>query len=406
MPSLCRRAELLTLQIIVFTLPLAFFPWSTQVFEMPKFVVFIAITVVFCMLAFVVHSSRQPLSSVRILATLFLLSASMSVFVGMNTQTSLFGSVDRHMGFVTFLGYGVLALSVARLRMTEREQVRTFIVPMILIGCIEAFIACVQYVRPEFPFPFLNVAELGGRSFGTFGHPNFLGSFLIVPFIFCLTQWLSSRKHSLLFVSAMMLLAVGIVVTGSRAALLGITAGTAMIVVLHRHDPQLRRKLLTVILLLAALVLLTVTRRGSGGSDSMSIRILVWSAVPRAIVAHPIFGVGFDNFWSAFKPVEPASLAERFPATVIDRSHNIELDLLVETGIAGFASALALAVAVVRSACRRSFTLMRTAYAATILGLIVAWQFGFPTITDGAFFSVCLGLLMAQPSKSSPVPRA
>ena len=169
-----------------------------------------------------------------------------------------------------------------------------------------ALLALVQLV-PACPFHGLVPS---GRAIGTIGSPPFLGCMLALALPVG-GAW------------AMPVIVIALLATRSKAAILGAMAGLAV----RRKVPAWA---------LAAGALVTIIALNRGASDTH--RIYIWSIAWKAFLAHPLLGVGTDNFADAFITLRNAtwlSLGERGALSAAENGHNLILNVLATGGILG-----------------------------------------------------------------------
>jgi O-antigen ligase len=171
------------------------------------------------------------------------------------------------------------------------------------------------------------------------GDPNHLGIMLVVPLLGLLPVYLRlGRRHRLRNQLAAVLAFLLIVelATLSRSGLLGLGAGVLVLALPYRRK-WLSRELL--VPLAASLVLVgmvvvsrlnffeTVIRsRFKTGGTSTSAHFGVYDFVPNVLSAHPLFGLGFNNFSVYYELV--TGKTNWGP-------HSFYVALLVETGLVG-----------------------------------------------------------------------
>lgn len=178
------------------------------------------------------------------------------------------------------------------------------------------------------------------RAYGTFPHPNIFGGFLAVAVV----MWVSLRRQISLMIFWTMAgaLAVGLVLTGSRSAMLGL--GIAFAVMTFRQRSVRFRSALAVALLAAALVgvfaapNVALMLRGGGSMEERSIdeRREQYADYEHVLSStNLLIGHGVGNY--------VFTLAEVFP----DREwwqyqpiHNVPLLVFAEIGVLGFVMAV------------------------------------------------------------------
>jgi len=203
------------------------------------------------------------------------------------------------------------------------------------------------------PDPFIWRGAFTPRVFSTFGNPNFFGNFLVLIFPVLVSQFLKTRRFSVLLLIGMLLW--NLVSTGTKGAWLGFTAASLFLAgayfwffdrdTLSRHARSL----------VAAGVLAGLTAVGGvvyklkqdPQLTSMNFRLHTWEATWEMISTQPLMGTGIWSFWTIYP-------AFRHPAIFhIEGKHNTEtdhsedewLEVLFDEGILGFGIFLWLIVA-------------------------------------------------------------
>lgn len=261
-----------------------------------------------------------------------------------------------------------------------------------------------------------------GLELHSIGHSNHTATYLCTVFgvgAACLTgSWRQlSLAPRLAMAAALTLLAVAIVATGSRVAVLCLPVLAVLAVV-----PSLRKSwkpFLAVLVLLgvAATALIAadpwVLRKHARNVESQNVlayRDLLWE---RAVVtwrAHPFFGVGMDNFsrvsterYRAWTEAEGRTWdpARDFPAP---HAHSLYFDTLAERGLLGVAAMLLLFLAWLASLARgysqlsedddqRRWTCAALALATTLFIGLVNTTFHNE---QGAIAMLCLGAWLSR----------
>src|SRR3569832_2236110 len=171
--------------------------------------------------------------------------------------------------------------------------------------------------------PFVWRGAFGPRVFSTYGNPNCYGDFLVIIFPILLTQFLKTRRWSL--VPLMIMLLINLIATETTGAMLGFAlvcvlfAGAALFY-FAEHSRPYRSKILGAALF-GALALVGVTAKNlQTHIVSVNFRLFTWEATWDMIRTHPIVGSGVG----AFPPLYPAF---RRPAIFhIEGKHNTETD--------------------------------------------------------------------------------
>ncbi len=186
------------------------------------------------------------------------------------------------------------------------------------------------------------------RVGGTLGHPNFLGAYLTSLLPVALAVSLSSIKLSrrLLAFAGLILGSLVLVLSFSRSAWL--TTATAFAIMLTRLFFQTKKNssaglFLALVVLVGGMVLaplgpLIKARLGEDDRGSSSSRIPQWQMGFTMLKAHPILGVGLNNY---------SVVSQNYETYVVDpnnkgrvflyngRLHNFMLAVAAEVGIVG-----------------------------------------------------------------------
>lgn len=193
-------------------------------------------------------------------------------------------------------------------------------------------------------------ADAVTRLSGMAPHPNALALVLDrVAVLGILAGVLYRERLRRVWLMPSVLLALVVVLTFSRGAVLGIAVGILIILVLvraHRIAIAIAGASITGVIGMA----LTAPERTLSflGGGSGSLRLELWESSVRMIRDHPLTGVGPDQFLYQYVPryVTPEAWPERFTS----HPHNLVLDTWLSIGIIGVAVIVLLAALVFRNA--------------------------------------------------------
>ncbi|MDD5055043.1 MAG: O-antigen ligase family protein [Candidatus Peribacteraceae bacterium] len=266
------------------------------------------------------------------------------------------------------------------------------------------------------------------------GHPNFLGQLLTLTLPVSIALLIVERQQWRLLSGVLMFIqCAGLLLTGSRAALLGTLVGCGLIAfVLFRSSGKARVWLLTsvgavliIVFIANALPSNTVVRsipllhrltlsvdssNGHTTTQSFSVRSHLWGMAIEAIRERPIFGYGQGGVTSTLEQhFRPELLTlERYDA-IPDHVHNDLLERLLAGGIIGLLAWIVFAFFVLRS----GITAYHTTRNPLVLGLLcalvghgVALLFGFPTIVDLAMTAAFAAILLQSGGHSRQMQSA
>ncbi|MBI3565140.1 MAG: O-antigen ligase family protein [Elusimicrobia bacterium] len=171
--------------------------------------------------------------------------------------------------------------------------------------------------------PFVWRGAFGPRVFSTYGNPNFYGDFLVIIFPILLTQFLKSRRWSLVPLMAMLL--VNLMATGTKGAWLGfamvcVLFGVVSLAYFKSVTKEWRNKILGVAAA-GAIGLVGYTAKDlQTRIVSINFRLFTWEATWEMIRTQPLLGSGVGSF----PPLYPAF--RRPPIFHIEGKHNTETD--------------------------------------------------------------------------------
>jgi O-antigen ligase len=263
---------------------------------------------------------RNLPSSLALLSALMLLAVLLVVWVGVKAATQ----VDHGVAVFRLLAWS-----------------------WVVAGMLSVCVGVVQVFAPNWADGhWLAVSALPGRATGNLRQPNHLGSLLLWALVGLVTllDLTATPRRRLLNCGAGLTglcLVLGIVLSASRTAALGLLVLAAWGLLDARLSARARAVLLTTPLLYALIWLgLTQwadatghafggTARFSAQGDISSSRFGVWANALTLVVQQPWVGVGWGNFnfsWSL------TPFPNR-PVAFFDHAHNLVLQLAVELGV-------------------------------------------------------------------------
>jgi O-antigen ligase len=201
----------------------------------------------------------------------------------------------------------------------------------------------------------------GPRIAGTLGNPNFAGGFFVL--LLPVTVWSgwrdSKRWGRALGAGAATLVAVGLLLSASKAAVLGLGAelavGAHLLFWSDAASPLRRRTMLMLVAVtlsalfvgwgaLSALSRQRLLQGWKPGSESVEFRRQTWGGALLAVKERPLLGWGPGNFSVVYPghrlPQATAGLAQR--SYEVSDAENWIIQTLVESGLLGLAALLGL----------------------------------------------------------------
>ncbi len=340
---------LLIVCAVAFTIPLTIAPWASNAFELPKVVVLRGLVLLLAALCVSrglangrsgLTQARQWLRHPLLLAVCsYALALVASTLLSTDLRVSLWGSYERQQGLLTLLAYLVLffcAITGLRTRQHIDLLWRALVwasAPVVLYGFLQAH-------RLD---PLAWQSDAASPVLATVGRSNFLGTYLVLIIPLTWGQLVVARARAgLLLLCASQLICLAL--THARGAWLGLVVAAAVAALLWTWTSGRRRVtwwilgtcLLVVVLisLLGAWQPLADLVNADGGS--VRARLTIWQAVLPLLQARPWFGYGPETLRTVFIPVYPPQLVYyQGRQAVVDRAHNLWLDLGLSSGLAG-----------------------------------------------------------------------
>ncbi len=238
---------------------------------------------------------------------------------------------------------------------------RAFHLSLVAAGALSACIAMVQIFWPEWSgSQWVAGTAGGGRAVGNVRQANQLSSLLLFAAA-SLATWVALRRlrRSVAW-GLMTVLVVGMVLSGSRAGMVGVAVLALWGVVDRRLDAGARRLLVSTPMLYGAawatvamcasyglIDFGSVDRLSTAGGESSDTRLSIWRNTLSLIAANPWRGVGFGEFNFALMLTPLATPLAESPV----HAHNLPLQLFVELGVPlGLAILVLLGMALFRGA--------------------------------------------------------
>jgi O-antigen ligase len=281
------------------------------------------------------------------LMMLTLVSLALSTALSPNPALSFYGAHWRQYGALTQAAVVIFAWALAA--QTQRIGAGVVLRTVSAAGALTALYGIAQYLGwdPILPAAAYHIGEgiwTIVRPPSTLGYVSYFATWLL--FVFFLSLALPGHLAKACAVLAL----IAMLLTGTRAAFLGLAAGAAVWSGMRLRPPHaptrraLRRAATFTGAALLAVLLLYLSAAGQpmrsrarwfaedpwGGA-----RPLLWRDSLRMGLARPLAGHGPETFTAAFPRYESAALARAYPDFAHESPHNIFLDALVGQGIAG-----------------------------------------------------------------------
>ena len=323
------------------------------------------------------------------------------------------------------------ALYLVATQVLDRRSATWTLVALFAAGALQAVLGSYQFINQAGPEAFI-IQERFMRAYGTFGQPNPYAGYLgyLFPVAASLTlsafdRWRRGRERINLALAAACsamtgALLMGIIMSWSRGAWLGVVAGSFVVIALRSRR--------SAILAVGALIVLTLSLAafgtgwmpgiianrvddlGSyiGGPDparteitdanfAVLERLAHWRAGQRMFADHPWLGVGIGNYGTAY-----GDYALPHWYLPLGHAHNAFINFLAEVGVIGFAAFIFFWLGIAWLAGRAAAS--GDGYAAALgIGILGAWAYlSVHSLFDNLFvqhmqlqLALLLGILFA-----------
>ncbi|TRZ50656.1 O-antigen ligase domain-containing protein, partial [bacterium] len=365
---------------LFFVTPLILWPFTSEVFEFNKmmfvYLITILIASVWGIKSIVNKKFEIAKTPLDVPILLFLASQIISTIISINPHTSLWGYYSRfHGGLMSTVSYITLYYALVTHFQNETKAIKNLLTAILSSAAIISFYAILEHFGID---KNIWVQDVQNRVFSTLGQPNWLSAFLIALLPISLFRAVNdnSAHQRLQNIGLSLLFLIAIIFTKSQSGI----AATAVVLLLffiiitvQRHKSWLLLSLLPLFALVLIFkggtvrqtfsslnkinpfysnTLAIVTQENKtriGGSDSMTIRRIVWEGAIKLGLTHPFFGTGVETFGYSYYWVRPAVHNLTSESDFLyNKAHNEYLNFFATTGFVGLATYLFLIFSVIR----------------------------------------------------------
>ena len=344
------------------------------------------------------------------LAILFFGSLALSLAFSPMRDISAFGSNWRRFGVIPQIAILLFAgwLSV------QAHRILPILRVIVAAGAITAIYGIAQYFGfdPFLPASAYHVGEGAWtivRPPSTLGYASYFATWLL--FVIFLSLAMPGR----IWKCAAAVAAIAMVLTGTRAAILGLAAGAAVWFFWRGWRISRRTTAIAAAVLIAGAIFyysppgwqMRSRTRWFVEDPWGGPRPLLWRDSLRMAAARPFTGHGPETFMAVFPRYQSRELARAYPDFAHESPHNIFLDALVSQGIPGMLLLAAFCAAAFRAAwrARDKHPTVAAALAAALAAGIVAQQFTAFTIPTAVIFFATAALACGLESNSGTAVR-
>lgn len=360
---------------------------------------------------------------------IFLGSQIISTIISIDQRTSIFGYYSRfNGGLMSTIAFIILYYALAS--NMDKEKVTKLIKITLISGSIVAVWGILEHfgVSPSCVLVAGKfddacwVQDVRTRVFATLGQPNWLAAFLIplVPLTYDFLLKAKDKKKQIIWAALSIIFFLCILFTKSRSGLLGLAAADAIFwigTLAVNFKKKTFKKILTIFIAIH-LIFATgaiffgtevtpsvgellnkkqVTKSvdtSEGGTESGSIRQIVWKGAVNIWKAYPVFGTGVETFgysyWQ-FRPVEHNFTSEW--NYLYNKAHNEYLNFAANTGTIGLVAYLIVVVTIIYIL-RKNYALL-----GGFISILITNFFGFSVVVISLLTFTFPALALALESK-------
>ena len=318
------------------------------------------------------------------------------------------GSDWRRFGAVAQIAILILAAAIAATAARDAGIRELFLRSLCISGSVAALYGIAQYFGWD---PFLPGSDYHAgegifrivRPPGTLGHSDYFGAFLLWPLLAGLgtASMDSSRLWKYLGTTTAGLASVAILLSGSRAAVIGAICGLGCLMFLSRPAVRVVAVTLAAVVIVSGAIYfspagarLRARLYWIGDERPGGARLLLWRDSLSMAGAQPIRGFGPENFTAEFPKYQSLELSRAYPDFYHESPHNIVLDALTSEGIAGVLVLAGLIGVGLLAGIRRHQAVLVSA----LVAAVVAHQFSVLTAPTAFCLLAAIGLLAAESS--------
>lgn len=407
--------------ILFFITPLLLWPFTTEVFEFNKMIfVYLMTTIIttgWLVNIFKIKKLELVRTPLDLPLLLFFLSQLASTILSINPHTSLWGYYSRfHGGLMSTISY--ILLYYAFVNNFKNNPVAVFKIIKTILAT--AVLTSIYAVAEHFGIDKnIWVQDVQNRVFSTLGQPNWLSAYLIailpLPLYLAITNKNNHLRSTIYYpISGLFLLTI--IYTKSQSGL----GATAIIFALFFFIFLKKQKNKTLNWLIISVMLLGLflkkdfvlrtfhslnkinpfysntqtiineeNKTRIGGSDSMSIRRVVWEGALKLGQKYPFFGTGVETFGYSYYWVRP--LAHNYTSEtdfLYNKAHNEYLNFLATTGFIGLFTYLYLIFSILRIFYHLPSTThdLKSPLLLGFISILITNYFGFSVVNIGLFF--------------------
>lgn len=410
---------------LILLVPLALFPRSSEIFEFNKIIVtylgVVLITFLWISKMIIKKKWLFKRTLLDIPLIIFLFSLLLSTIFSLDSRTSFLGFYSRfHGGFLSYLSYSLLYW--AWVSNMDRRGTKKAIFALMFSGLLVSLYGVLQHFGIDKE---IWVQDVQRRVFSTLGQPNWLAAWLVALIPISILLSLKTKPKGV-WIGLSLLFFLTLLYTKSRSGMLGFLVSYLIFWVFYFYELGVKnfkeiaknKTFITISVSFFLLVLIfgtpwtegfdawktqsssktleetqvAIPALEGGGTESGTIRKIVWSGAIDIWKNYPILGSGVETFSFAyyqFRPLEHNLVSEW--DFIYNRAHNEYLNFAATTGTLGILSYLLLlgTMAIVISGNDVKSVLkdkrlrlkgFRLAFLSSFAGILITNFFGFSVV--------------------------
>lgn len=309
---------------------------------------------------------KPKFTSLNLVLSFFLLSFTLSTFLGVDAYHSFWDNHERMLGLFT-VGHYIIYYFICSAIFKNWSEWKLALKIFLFAGSLVMALGVYQKIDP-----FFLMNQGGDRVVSTLGNSIYVGGYglflMFVSALLCIKE--KDKMWRVVWTGLGVLSFLGLIFSGTRGSLLGLLAGlffalTAYIFTLKEHPLARKATLGVTVGAVVILGILFLNRQSTFVNDipvlgrllnsslsagTAGTRLIAWRIAIESWQERPVFGWGPNNFFYAFnKYYDPKSLESGYSETWFDNAHNIILNTLAVQGAFGLLCYLAIFVVAIIS---------------------------------------------------------
>lgn len=386
--------------LLIFLFPLIINPWGVSYYEISKLVYLSLFLLITCIWIFVYFIRKKTIELkfnkyVYLFLGFWIVSLILSTVLSIAPNLSFFGSYSRFQGLFSHLLYILFFILFFHFAFDDNFLKKTlkFILGLGIIVSLYAFLQ-----RLGIDFQAFSANEMfTGRTFATFGHPNFLGQFLLLPIWISIFLAKDVKKTNVkyLYILISIVLLMALLTTENRASLLGLGVSFIIFIISVLPLKKIYKGLIGLGIVgggIAFIALFAPSLRSIGS------RFVIWKDSLNVIWENPIWGSGLETFRITIqKFVSPEIYNYENLYDVSDRAHNLLIDITATQGFIGLLVVILVVGALKLTVFKNLKKLNNTYFGIgcfALISILITLMFSFPLINDWIIIYVLIALLL------------